>query len=198
MSDDDLIFLVDANSQLAEKELINRYMQVAKKVAKDYSDAFSDSGIPYEDFYAIAINCIHNSIHTYSNREVPFRRYWKVCVRNAIYDYVRNNSYRTAALPLSEVSLDDVFYKEGENIRFHDTVADNQPSNTIFELLYDYVSSNDGYFSKDEKTLIVLHYLEERTLIEFLEVTGWSRSKTYYIIKKARIKIAELLKDNYF
>ena len=44
MSDDDLIFLVDANSQLAEKELINRYMQVAKKVAKDYSDAFSDSG----------------------------------------------------------------------------------------------------------------------------------------------------------
>lgn len=198
MSDDDLIFLVDAKSQLAEQELINRYMVIAKNVAKEYADVFSDSGILYDDFYSIAISCIHIAIHSYNNRKVPFKKYWKICVRNAIYDYVKDNSYRSGAKALSEISLDDTCYKESDSVRFHETVADSHSTNTIYDILYDYASSDSDYFTKDEKVMIILHYLEERTIDEFCDITGWSKSKANYVIKNAKKKIFEILKDNYF
>ena len=75
--------------------------------------------------------------------------------------------------------------------------ADN-PGNSLFDLLYDYVSTSDGRLNRDEKYLILHMFLEERNAVEFIELSGWSRSKVTYVIRSARKKIAEILKDNYF
>ena len=111
MSDEDLIFLMKSESKVAERAFYRRYSDYSLHLAKNYYVHFKGSGISVDELYAVAFSQVHEALKKADNITTAFYVYWKSVVKNAIYDYVKENSYeeggrqwrkRAAALHLPE------------------------------------------------------------------------------------------------
>ena len=197
MSDEDLIFLINSGSKLAETVFYKRYSRYSNKIAKEYYEYFKSSGISREDFYAVALAKTHAALMNYTNVSQPFNRYWKSAVRNAVYDYVRHNSYKCSAKALSGISFDEECYPNNEHMLFHDIYGEDESSREIYELIEKYVYGPSDYLSDDQKLLADLLFFKEWKPSSILEYTHWTRARLSYLIRATKKKIQRLLKENY-
>lgn len=199
MSDEDLIFLINSGSKLAEQVFYRRYSNFAHEVAKSYYLEFKDTGITEEDFYAVAFSKTHSALINYAHRHKNFLAYWRIVVKNAIYDYVRDNSYSLGARPLSGTSLDEYRYDNNEHLLFHDIYGDSSHnSQTLIHIIEDQVYGESNYLSHDEKLLADLLFFQELKPSEILSETNWSRNRLSYLMRVVKKKIQILLKENYY
>ena len=197
MSDEDLIFLINAGSELAQMTFYRRYRQYAKMVAKEYYKEFKDSGIQEDEFFAIAFERVQHAIEKYKNIQKKFLTYWKVIVKNAIYDYVRVNSYQGGMKVLSGLSLDSDCYHDSDRYTFHDAIGEKEEENGLKEFLENYLEDNEKTLSDDEK-LILRHYiLVDHTIEELCEITHLNKARINYLIRTTRNKIQQIIKENY-
>ena len=199
MSDEDLIFLINSGSKLAEKVFYVRYARQSHAVAKEYFEAFKDSGISEEDFYAVIFAKTYDAFISFNSKTVEktFYKYWRAVIKNAVYDYVRINSYQIGARPLGDTSFDDIAFINNENLMLHDTIGENETDNQILELIKSYVESDSEFFTYEEKALLRLLIYEENTIQEVSDNFDIPRNHINYLIRCIREKTKKIIKDNY-
>ena len=198
MSDDDLIFLINSGSKLAEQVFYRRYSVYAREIAKSYYIDFKDSGISEDDFYAIAFSKTHDALNSYGDKRKKFLLYWKIVVRNAIYDYVRDNSYTLGARALAGTSFDEIRYMNNEHVLFHDIYGEEERNDdSLLKFIEGYVYGTSKYLNYREKMVADLLYFQEKTPLEILKETNWSRGTLSYVMKMTKEKIQKIIKENY-
>ena len=193
MSDEDLIFLMRKGSKQAEMVFYARYSELSKIAAKDYFREFFDSGISEEDFYAVIFSKTYQAFKKYRNVKKSFQSYWIAVTKNAVYDYVRMNSYQLGAKSMGDISLDEVPYEDNEGLSFHDIIGELDES-PIMETLKQYVNSNNHYFTEEEKDLIRLLFFENNSVKDLTDEYDITRDRVYYILKSLKYKIPRILK----
>ncbi len=109
--------------------------------------------------------------------EAPFEYWLKRIAYNTGHDYFRK-SKRTPVLS-SSVDLDD--YIETQE------TSHQQQSTEIVQLLL-------SHLKPDDRMLLTLQYLEEQTLQDIADTTGWSLSKTKVKSFRAKKQLRKLLK----
>ena len=197
MSDEDLIFLMKSGSEIAERAIYRRYNNYAKHEAQSYYKSFKHSGIVVEEFYAVAFSNVHEAIMKYEHVTACFYLFWKTMVKYAIYDYVKKNSYQTKAKPLGDISLDDAYYDNNEVILFSDVVGENEKQNKLKDALDDYIYGEDHYLSEEEKIIADLFFIQERSRKDIIQTTGLGKNRVNYLIRTTKLKIQNLIKENY-
>ena len=198
MSDEDLIFLINAGSMLAEQVMYERYSKYSHLIAHGYHNDFKSSGITEEEFFAVAFAKTPQAIQNYSDKDIPFHSYWLATVKNAIYDYVNTNSYRLGARPLSGISFDEEPYNDNEHLLFHDIFGEeDNHSGTAFDLLDQLLSEDDRRLDSEQKLVARLLFVEELKPAEAIEITGFTRSRFSYLTRVTKRKIQQIMKENY-
>ena len=198
MSDEDLIFLIKSGSKLAEKVFYVRYSSHAHYIAKTYHIEFNDSGITEEEFYEVIFSKTHEALLNYVDIERSFYKYWKAVTKNAVYDYVRMNSYHLGAKALSGISFDETRFIDNERMVFHDIIGEKDDKDiSPIEILEKYIYGEETYLSKEEKLVAHLLYFKEYTTQEIIDYLHLKRSRVNYLIRTTRSKIQQILKENY-
>lgn len=197
MSDDDLIFLINSGSKLAEQVFYRRYSEYSRDIAKSYYLDFINSGISEDEFYTIAFSKTHDALKTHGNKKLAFLLYWKIVVRNAIYDYVQENSYTLGAKALAGTSFDEIRYMNNEHVLFHDIYGEEEDTNSLLKFIEEYVYGPSEYLTYREKVLADLLYFKEMKPSEILVETNWSRGILNYVTKMMKEKIQKIIKENY-
>lgn len=201
MSDEDLIFLINSGSKLAEKVFYIRYSKHSRIVAKEYLEAFPDSGITKEDFYAVIFAKTYEALTRYKTNliEKSFYKYWRAVIKNAVYDYVRINSYQMGARALSELSFDEVAYSNNDSLMLHDMISENEADHHLMEMIKSLIEKNgkEKYFNYEENELLRLMIYEDKTIMEIMKEFNISRNHMNYLMKHIREKLEQIIKDNY-
>ena len=196
MSDEDLIFLMKSGSELAEKAMYRRYNEYSRHEAKTYFNSFKDSGITIDEFFAVAFSKVHEAIKKYETINVCFYVFWKQIAKNAIYDYIRENSYQLGAKAFGTLSLDDNCYDDNDVLLFSDVLGENETRNTLKDTLDTYIYGDNQYLSSDEKLIADLFYIQERSRKEIVEITKLGKNRVNYLIRTTKQKIQTLIKEN--
>lgn len=197
MSDEDLIFLINSGSKLAEMAIYRRYGEYARHQANNYYFHFRKSGISVDEFYAVAFSKVHDALKKQEDITSNFYIYWKTMVKNAIYDYVKHNSYESGAKAFAGLSLDGMCYDDNEVITFNDIVGENEKSSSLMDILNSYVYGDEILLSDEEKLIAELYIIKDSSIQEIMDITHLSRSRVNYLIKTTKKKIQKLLKENY-
>ena len=197
MSDEDLIFLIKSGSKLAERMIYRRYSEYARNQAKKYYYSFKNSGISMDEFYAVAFSKVHDALMRIDEITTNFYIYWKTMAKHAIYDYVRENSYELGAKSFAGLSLDRVCYDDNDIVTFNDIVGESEEKNSLQEAIDKYVYGDEKLLSDEEKIVAELHFIQECTVKEIMDITHLTRGQVNYLIKTSKEKIQKLLKENY-
>ena len=196
MSDEDLIFLINSGSKLAEMAIYRRYGEYARHQANNYYFHFRKSGISVDEFYAVAFSKVHDALLKQNEITSNFYIYWKTMVKNAIFDYVRDNSYESGARSFAGLSLDGACYDDNEVITFNDIVGE-EDNNSLQDTLDNYVYGEENLLTDEEKLIVELNIIKECSIQEIMDVTHLSRGRVNYLIRTSKEKIQKLLKENY-
>jgi len=197
MSDEDLIFLIKRGSKAAETVFYQRYSVYSRHAARHYLSEFRDSGISEDEYFAVAFSKIPEVLARDEDLGKTFYVYWKAVVRNAIYDYVKENSYTLGAKPLGDISLDDYRYKDNLSILFTDIMSENETDDEIKDYLRPYLEGNNTLLSEDEKLVARLKIYEDCSRSDIIKLTGLGERRVDYLTRTALDKIKQLLKENY-
>ena len=197
MSDEDLIFLINRGSKAAETVLYQRYSIYSRHLARTYVKEFEDSGISEDELFAVAFCQVHESLTKYEDIEKMFYIYWKTVARNAIYDYVRENSYKFGAKEFACVSFDDYRYSNNYSMFFSDVIGQSESDEEIKGILDPYILGDKDLLTDEEKRLAKLKFYEDYSRKEIQELTGLKMSRINYVLSTATKKIQQLLKENY-
>ena len=197
MSDEDLIFLIRSGSKAAEASFYKRYSNYSRHAAKVYVSYFEKSGISEDEFYALAFSKVHEALARYESIEKHFYIYWKTVVKNAVYDYIRDNSYQFGAKALAGISFDDLCYENNDTLSFYDVIGENDRLNQLGEFVKEYLKRDDIDLSEDEKLVADLLFLKGYSRSELGDLLGWKKGKVHYVAKMVTEKFQRLLKENY-
>ena len=197
MSDEDLIFLIKSGSKQAERVIYRRYGEYARHQARNYYYSFSKSGISEDEFYAVAFSKVHDALQRYEDITSNFYIYWKTMVKNAVYDYVKDNSYEVGARSFAGLSLDGSCYDDNESMMFSDLVGENEAKDTLQETIGKYVYGDECLLTDEEKVIVDLYYVQELSRKEIADITHIKRSRVNYLLRVTKEKIQKLLKENY-
>lgn len=197
MSDEDLIFLINSGSKLAEMTIYRRYSEYARHQANNYYFYFRKSGISVDEFYAVAFSKIHDALRKQEGITSNLYIYWKTMVKNAIYDYVKHNSYESGAKAFAGLSLDGMCYEDNEVITFNDIVGEQEENISLTDILDNYVYGEEDLLTDEEKLVAELHIIKDRSVQEIMDITHLSRGRVNYLIRTSKEKIQKLLKENY-
>ena len=197
MSDEDLIFLINRGSKSAETTLYQRYSVYARHQARKYLAEFEDSGISEDELYAVAFSKVHESLTKFDEIEKVFYVYWKTVARNAIYDYVRKNSYKFGAKEFAGVSFDDYRYSNNYSLYFSDVIGQDESDEEMRKFLEPYIEGNIELLTNEEKLVAKLKLFDDYSRKEIQDVTGLKMSRVNYLLSSATKKLQQLLKENY-
>ena len=197
MSDEDLIFLTNAGSKLAEMAFYRRYSEYSRHQARIYASCFKNTGITEEEFYAVAFSKTHEAFLRFDRIEKDFYTYWKVMVQHAIYDYVRDNSYQAGGKAFGGTSLDRQRFYNNEVLLLSDTVGEDETTNQVYEFIQALVDGESNLLTKEEKVIADLLLLQEHSRKDICQLTNWPMNKVNYLARKVTRKIQQILKENY-
>lgn len=198
MSDEDLIFLIRANSQAAEKAFYKRYSDYSLHLANKYYYIFKkNSGITLEELYAIAFSKTHEAVLRFDEIDKTFYAYWRTMVKNAIYDYVRTNSYEAGGKIFAGLSLDHKRYYDNEAIMLSDVVGEDEKENEIMKFLEPYIKGKKKLLTSNEQKVAELLLIKQYSIKEITEELHFTRNKTNYLIRNMKNKIQKIIKENY-
>lgn len=202
----------------SKKSLVEKNIQLVKKVASKIYARLPDCGIEFDDLFQTGVIGLMKAIDSYNEERAQFSTYAYIRIRGEILDYLRSLEIipRTEKdriiteyaedgvyIPLSNfaimLSLDRVISDEDEGISFIDTFASKTKtpeeeyiSKEIVEKLKDYI---DKSFSDTEKRVLQMLYFEEKEPKEISEIIGISLSRISQIKSHAVEKLKRFVYD---
>lgn len=201
LTDEELLYLYEAGSDSAKSALFDRYYNYSVGLGKYYYKMFKRCGISIEEYTAVAFSKFDEALKSHKKIRIDLLNYWKLLVKNAVYDYIRKNSYTLGARAFM-LSLDDtVVYDDDDPLYLHDVVGDLDEvisdSRSIMGLIKAIVETDEYDFTSEEREIVRLTYLEGYEIEESAKILNISSNHAYYIAKMVKRKISEIIKDSY-
>ncbi len=112
--------------------------------------------------------------------DAPFEHWFMTIVVRTCYDFLRKNRKRREREVLTEDAT-DYFVNQGENSRAHQQKEAWEVVQHLLEQL-----------NEKDRTVITLLELEERSIKEIAELTGWSESNVKVRAHRARKKMKQI------
>lgn len=200
LTDEELLYLIEAGSDSAKSALFDRYYKRSESIGRYYYKMYRRTGITIEEFTMVAFSKTDEAFKTYRNKRVDFYNYWKVLVRNAIHDYIRHNSF-TIGPRSHTVSIDEGVSYDNEPLYLHDVIGDVDEvindSRSIVNLLNEIVETDKYNFTSEERAFTDLYYVKGYEIEEITEMLQSSINHIYYVAKVVKSKITKIIKDSY-
>jgi len=199
LSDEELFALIDAGSKSAEDAIYERYIGYSKIVAASFAKLFKDNGISFEEFEALAISVIPDALACRDKVERNFYLYWKSCVKNAFFSYIRENAFTLGRNYLLRSEADDLLEEVQLDGNFDNKSEDLHAlfGSELREKILAILNNKANHFSRDEIKLGKLIYLEDYSQIEASEKLKWNKNRVSYVYRSLKAKITDKIKDCY-
>lgn len=201
LTDEDLLTLIEAGSKSAEDALYNRYYQLSEEAGINYYKLYKKYGITAEEFASVAFSKVYDALCNYKNVRVDFRSYWRVLVKNAVLDYIKESGYELSVKYGGNLSLDARAYLCSEELLLSDVIGSNEmeylEGDTLLTLFNSIISKKEYNFTNEERRVAKLVYImgyKKREVAEMLKV---SDDHISYVLKSAKKKIIKILKEVY-
>ena len=156
------------------------------KEASEATKFYKGSGVSYEEFYSLALECITLALNGYQLYSCTFYSYWKKVVEAKFNTYVRSNSfYAKSKLDMIAMSLDENAFEESKT-KYEDIlgVRDSIMSSRIENKeLFEYIFSKIKLLNQKERQFLLL-LIDGYDVIEIEHIMDL-RSKDYYRIRKS-------------
>lgn len=199
--DEELIALIDAGSQLAEKTLYNRYHHFSHLLTLELLKEYIDYRLDYEEVISVIYTKLPTIISNYHKVYSRFHLYWKKCARNAFFDYL--NEIKDDVLGgkrANVISTDEVYYEGNRSLLVHDVIGvdDDQliANDTLtINILKNLVYEDDPTLNAEEKLIAHYIYFRGYKTKDILERTPWSRDHVNYLVRNTKDKIIKILKS---
>lgn len=190
--DEELVTLVRQGDMHAECLLYHRYYGYSKVIANSFVRQHNVN-IDYDELVSVAFSCVPSAVNKYSNI-ASFKKYWTAVAKNAMADYVKQNSESLT------VSLDSLCYCDNDKVTFHDVIgeSENPVANELDKIIEEYIYDPNSNLT--DKEALVAHYLYYRQydIDEIIVKTGWVPDQAYYTLRRTRKKISDYLKKRIF
>ena len=196
-SDEQLIaFFVSGNID-AWREFFSIYDIHSKSLAKNALLTYKGSGITFNEFYAICIECIFEALNHYQLYSCTFYSFWRQIVSNQFQDYVKEYSYNSKGRIYSgSFSLDD--NPNETDTRYEEMFGLSDPGieveirkNEILEYLF-----KISELLSDKEKQFLFYLLEDKSQKEIMVLLNLNTRSFYRIRDKIRKVInIEIIKD---
>lgn len=197
LTDEELVELIRRGNEEAQIVLFERYNAYCYRLAYEFKNSNSKSGITVEEFHNIAKYSLHLAIEKFSNDSTSFNYYWSIVAKHEILRYIQKNSYQNDAKEFFGVSLDTVL---DNDIVLSDVVGDDDKeigSDAFLKEVRKIINGNEADLTKDEHAIALL-LLKGFTPKEISNKLGISVSRAYYLIKLVREKLYNIISTRYF
>lgn len=199
LSDEELIKLIANGSSIAELTFYKRYYEKSVQLGNIFYHEYRKSGIPNDEFISVAFSTVYMCLLHY-HKNVNFLSYWNQASRNALMRYLKENSISWRNKDIKQVSLDDPIYDGNMISTRHDVIGNEDNENNIAilnDLLSEFISNPNGPLTKNEAKAARMLLFDEYDPVMIMKETGWSKDKTYYVIRNAKKKLQVFLKQSY-
>jgi RNA polymerase sigma factor (sigma-70 family) len=170
--------------------LIKRYSKYAKSLAKKYLLQNSNSGITYDEMYAVGVSATYIAIVKYNtDSDNEFYPYWYTVASNEIIRYIQENSYMYKGKTFAgDISLDD----KKESRLFADVYGQNDremEKSRAHNDLVEYLNDPHIKLTKDERKimqLLIEGYEIKEISIKLNIATSVIYDRYHRVLKKIR------------
>ena len=200
LKDKQLIELVRNNNTDAEFELYSRYFSHAKRLGKAYHFRYGECGISEDEFTAVCFEATYKAAKSFDLENKSFYAFWLLVVKNAVVDYLHENSYFGRARQLGDISFDEFAYDSQDSDK-HEIITKFDDTITLKELkefIKDNIKISSNGFTKDESLACYYMFILEYDLEELCNITKWSKAKAYKVCQSSRSKLSVIIKNRYF
>ena len=193
LRDEDLLFLVEIQSNQALQVLRERYNRKSFYIVKDMLDQFPDSGVSVDALLNICVESFEKALKKVDRILNSFSTYWRKISKHAMQEYLTKNSYTTSKVsPFMGVSIDsEVDLDEFDKVTICDVICDrNQENKDTEDLIFDEVIKyikNDKFKMKINDKEVFITYMNGYEIPE-LEIAfpNYSKYKLYRVIRNGR------------
>lgn len=124
-NDNELLFMIEENDEIAEKTLIDKYDSIIKIILRKYQSTVSALGLDENDLYQEGLLGFMRAIKTYNkDKNVLFYTYASICIDFAIKSCIRTASTQKNEILNSSCSLDTLL--DDEKQTFYSLIKDER------------------------------------------------------------------------
>ena len=124
--DNELLYMVEENSEDATTTLINKYSKLISIVTNKYKSYLREFPIEYKDLYQEALLGFLEAVNTYDKtKDAKFQTYATTCMDNKLKSIFRHNITNKNKIQNYAISLDD-FNKYSDNL--HEAIPELKPT----------------------------------------------------------------------
>ena len=200
LSDEDLLALIEAGSKSAEDALYHRFYAESVRAGKNYARLYRHLGISEEEYTSVAFSKVYDALCSYKNVRISFRSYWHVLVRNAIFDFINHSGYETSVKYDKNVSFDDQAYICSEDLLLSDVVGEVDElfsDENIYVHVAKIINNKENDFTDEERKVARLAFILGYKRKEIVELLNTNEDHLSYVLKVAKKKIMQILKESY-
>ena len=125
MNDNELLFLINENDEMAFETLIKRYETIINNVINKYKNKAINIGLEVKDLRQEGLVGLTTAVKTFSeNKEATFRTYANILIERTIQDLIKSHDRIKYRSLNSAISLDT--FSEEEQQSLYDVIDRNE------------------------------------------------------------------------
>ncbi len=125
MNDNELLFLINENDEIAFETLIKRYETIINNVINKYKNKAINIGLEVKDLRQEGLVGLTTAVKTFSeNKEATFRTYANILIERTIQDLIKSHDRIKYRSLNSAISLDT--FSEEEQQSLYDVIDRNE------------------------------------------------------------------------
>jgi len=177
------------------EEILRRYKYYSWKLAYQFYNEHTNSGISLDDFHQVCFSCIIPTLRSYSGHKTTFYNYWRNYAINELSKYNRDNSYLAKGWSYAGFSLDEdddsKDYAVAEKHGLEDEGIQSGILKEELQLMFDEVTAK---FKREGDLVIINLFVEGYSFEQIKKETQVPSRHVYYVVDRFQKLFSQLLK----
>ena len=197
-SDEQLIAFFVLGNKEAWQLFFETYRIHSITISSEAEKMYRGSGISFDDFYSVALECIQVALNKYQLYSCTFYSYWKSITLKAFAAYVKRNSLNSVSNNgYIGISLDDLAYSDSKT-KYEEILGVNDPSldkGITNKELFTYIYQKLELLDEKERQFLFL-LIDEYDPKSIQVLMNLKGKEFYHLRSKIQKKLnLELIKD---
>lgn len=117
MNDNELLYLIEENDEIALTKLIEKYTPKIKQIISKYKTKGLALGLDISDLYQEGLIGLLNAIKTYDkNKDASFKTFANVIIERQIQDNIKTNDRKKYKTLNNAISIDNFYNDDTKNL----------------------------------------------------------------------------------
>ncbi|MCR5505617.1 MAG: hypothetical protein K6F07_01310 [Bacilli bacterium] len=198
IDDEYLIDLIHQGNYLAMEDLLKRYNYYSWKLAYQFLNEHTNSGILIEELQQVAYSTVVPVLKAFTNDHHSFHPYWKVAANNEITRYYKENSYTVNAAVFAGISLNEDEYESDFSLsEKHGSIDMGITGILLKEEMQLMLEESLAKFKEKDANIVNL-FIDGKSFENIQAETGETIRHIYYVVDRfQKLFSAQLKKRNY-